>query len=91
MTQEDVQALAAAFGVGITRLTDPRTSSQPHHCLGLWNCQDEGFYRFVYRQVRTSEGPDWLTNDRTPAQLQQWWSAYQEQRHATRTPPPKSR
>lgn len=91
MTQEDAQGLATAFGVDITRLTDPHTSSQPHHCLGLWNCQDEGFYRFVYRQVRTSEGPEWLTNDRTAAQLQQWWSTYQEQRHAARTPSPEPR
>ena len=77
MTTADVQALADAFDIDIARLTEPSLNSAPHHCLGLWNCQHDGFYRFVYHQVRDAEGPAWLTNDRTPAQLEQWWGAYQ--------------
>ena len=77
MTPAGVQALADAFGIDIARLTEPSVSGVPHHCLGLWNCQDDGFYRFVYHQVRNAEGPEWLTNDRSPAQLMRWWDSYQ--------------
>lgn len=87
MTPADVQALADAFGIDIARLTEPSVSSVPHHCLGLWNCQDDGFYRFVYHQVRGAEGPEWLTNDRTPAQLLRWWDTYLRPSNPSNTQP----
>lgn len=87
MTPADVQALAAAFGIDISRLTEPSVSSAPHHCLGLWNCLDDGFYRFVYHQVRGTEGPAWLTNDRSPAQLMRWWDDYLKSRNPSNPQP----
>lgn len=87
MTPADVQALADAFGIDIARLTEPSISSAPHHCLGLWNCQDDGFYRFVYHLVRANEGPEWLTNDRTPAQLLQWWQSYRKSSNTSKPQP----
>lgn len=67
------QGLATAFGQPAPW---PPTSDAAHHQYGMWNCQDDGFYRFVYHLVRDAEGPAWLTNDRTPEQLLRWWQAY---------------
>lgn len=71
------QGLAAAFGLPEPWPPSWAPSEVTHHRFGLWNCQDDGFYRFVYHHVRTTEGPAWLTNDRPPAQLERWWDAYQ--------------
>ncbi len=71
------QGLAAAFGLPEPWPPSWAPVDGAAHQFGLWNCQDDGFYRFVYHQVRDAEGPTWLTNDRTPAQLEQWWDAYQ--------------
>ncbi|WP_370678450.1 hypothetical protein [Comamonas sp. GB3 AK4-5] len=66
-------AIAEAFKVRSSWLSDPQRLHIQHHCLGLWNSQDEGLYRHVFLQVRHTEGARWLTNDRTPAQLLRWW------------------
>lgn len=73
-------AIAAAFGVPACWLRNPQHRHTPHHSLGLWNCNDDRFYRHVYQQVRAAEGPNWLTNNRTPAQLLRWWCEYRPSR-----------
>lgn len=69
--------LAEAFGLPAPWPPHWAPADVTHHRFGLWNCQDDGFYSFVYHQVRATEGPAWLVNDRTPAQLQRWWDEYQ--------------
>lgn len=70
--------IAAAFGVNQQWLElHLRTA---HHQLGLWNCKDDGFYRYVYTQTRAKEGSNWLTNDRTGQQIIDWWQDYQRTR-----------
>jgi len=73
-------AVALAFGVSEKFLTDARYQDTQTHALGLWACQDNGFYGFAYRLVRTTEGRDWITNDRSPAWVLARWAEFERRR-----------
>lgn len=83
MSTDPWQAIAKAFDLDMQRLRTPERLHQPHHGLGLWACRCDRFYRFVYQLTRASEGANWLNNDRTPAQIFNWWSDL----HATSNTP----
>lgn len=72
-----VAAVAKAFGVDKSLLTDVAVHEQPTHVLGLWSCQDDAFYGFAYRQVREEEGADWITNDRAPSWTLARWAEFE--------------
>lgn len=72
------QDIAQAFGVSPQWLDAHHTT--PSHTLGLWNCEDEGFYRYIFTQTRAAEGADWITHPRTGQQLADWWAAYQRRK-----------
>lgn len=76
MNTQTLQQVAQAYGISTERLQELQASAQPHHCLGLWNTKSDGFYAFVRRKVRATEGIEWLTHDRTANQILDWWREY---------------
>lgn len=69
--------LAEIFNVHPERLGSQVQMDTPSHRLGLWNCQNEDFYLYVFHKVRPIEGMNWLTNSRTPAQILAWRQSQQ--------------